>query len=163
MATALSGDLKGIQPSSVAAFRAKSSAHVKAEKSLPHNDLVSILQRLEVSGQQPLPSINKRAVGRSQIFQELLPVAKRNSGMTARYLRLRVIRVEVNVGKDTSIGIPAADLRLNIAKRKFLAQRTATLYHQPGMWAHFGAKGRSEIDPRVGTAGKFRLLDGRGM
>jgi len=94
---------------------------MKAKKSLPHNDLVSIKQRLRVSGQQPLSSIHKRSVSRTQIFQKIFSLANRNPRVTPGYLGLRVIRVEINVGENASIGIPAPDLRLNIAKSEFLA------------------------------------------
>jgi len=85
---------------------------VKTQKRLAHNNFVAIFQRLPRSRRESFPTVDKRAVGRTQIFKEILSVVERNARMTARDLRFRIVRIQIHVRKDSPVGIPASDVRL---------------------------------------------------
>ena len=74
---------------------------MEAEKGLSHDNLVAIAQRLTSSLRQSFSTIDKGAVGRSQIFQDVRPLIERDPGVAARDLRLRIVGVQVYVGKDS--------------------------------------------------------------
>src|SRR5213078_2110318 len=57
-----------------------------------------------------------------------------DTGVASRDLCFRIFRIEIDVGKDASIGIPAPQLRLELAEHELPARRTSSFNDQPGMW-----------------------------
>jgi hypothetical protein len=85
---------------------------MEAQKRLADDNLVAISQGLTNTGHQALATIQERAIGRAKIFDEILAFSQDYTSVPARNLGLWVVGVQVNVRKNTAVGIPTTDLSL---------------------------------------------------
>ena len=53
--------------------------------------------------------------------------------MTAGHFGFGIIRIEIDIRKDPSVGIPTANIGLLTAQRKLLAGRVPTFYYESGV------------------------------
>ena len=83
----------------------------KSQKSLPDYNLVSVPQRLSITGRQTAAPINEGAIGRAEIFDQIISITHYYARMPARDLSLRVVGVQINIREYATIGIPTADIR----------------------------------------------------
>jgi len=94
---------------------------------------------MAVAGQQSAASIDECAVGTAQILYQILSALMNNPGMTAGDLGFRIVLIEIDVGENTAIGIPAADIGFRIRENKLFADSAAALNNQFGSSSRFAA------------------------
>jgi hypothetical protein len=104
--------------------------NMKLQKRLPYYNLITALQRLPVPGQKSAAAIYECAVGRSEVFDEELAILIHDSRVTAGDFCLRIILIEVDIGKYAAVSIPPPYVRLGGGNRKFLTDPAASLYDQ---------------------------------
>lgn len=102
----------------------------KPQKGFSHNNFVAIFQRMAIALFQAAAPIYKRPIRRSEILDAILTIAKRNARVTARDLRFRIVRVQINVGKDATVRVPTADVRILVTERKLFAGGITSLDYQ---------------------------------
>ena len=83
---------------------------MESEKSLANDDFVPVIHRLAFARFQPAPAVHERAIGGSEILNDVLSVFAGNPRVTARNFCFRIVRVQINVGKDAAVGVPTADV-----------------------------------------------------
>jgi len=77
--------------------------------------------------------------------------------MSTRNLRFRVVRIEIDIGKNATIGVPASYLSLYITQHKLLSGRAALFDNQASMRFGSCAQGRKTEPCRDTARGKLRL------
>jgi len=85
---------------------------------------------MTAAGRQTTASVNKRPVRRSQIFDRVTAVLKRNARVPARNLRFRIAGIQINVGENTTFRISTADVRFLIVQSELFSGRVAAFDHQ---------------------------------
>src|SRR5256885_827096 len=104
--------------------------YMKTQERLSDDNLVAVAQGLAVSRQQPPTAIDESPIRRTQVFNEILPVAPHDARMAARDFRLRVVGVQVNIREDSAVCVPTPYLRLFLAQGKLFSGGTTALYDQ---------------------------------
>src|SRR5713226_8289705 len=87
---------------------------------------------------QSMSAVYKSSVNRSQILDQVLAVPQRNARVPPRHLRLWIVSVKIDIGEDSAVGIPAANVRVLITQGKLLARGAAALDHKHRMHSVFG-------------------------
>ena len=100
------------------------------QKRFTYYNLITTLQRLPVAGQKSAAAIYKCTIGRPEVFDEELAILIHDSRMTAGDFGLRIILIQVDVGKYAAISIPAPDVGLDGGNRKLFADPATPLYDQ---------------------------------
>src|SRR6185503_1871659 len=95
----------------------------KSQKRLTDNDLVAVFQWMPISWRQASPAIDERAISRSQILNQVMAIANYDARVAAGHFCLRIVRIQIDVGKHTAVRIPAANIRFRITQTEFLAGR----------------------------------------
>ena len=75
-----------------------------------------------MAGREPMATIDESSIGRTQIFNQVLTVAQRNTRMTSGHLCFGVIRIKVYIGENSAVRIPAADVCILFAQGKLLSR-----------------------------------------
>jgi hypothetical protein len=83
---------------------------MKSEKSLAHDDFIAIIHRLAFARFQSAAAVHERAIGGSEILNDVLSVFAGNPRVTARNFCFGIVRVQINVRKDTAVGVPTPDV-----------------------------------------------------
>ncbi len=128
-----SGHVTGFSVPNLLFITSQLPINVKPQKRLPDDYLVGLAQDLRTPGQQPPASIKKRAVSRPEILDHVYISAIGYSCVPARYLCIRIVRVEVDVGENTIVGIPSPDIRLLGGQLELGIGGVTTFDHQAGM------------------------------
>src|SRR5947208_2801648 len=102
---------------------------MKSQKCFANDYFVSIAQWLAIAGQEATAAVDEGAICRAKIFNEVLAVASHDSRMTPRHFRFRIVGIQIDLGEDTTVGIPSPDLRLFFGQGKLLPGRTPALDH----------------------------------
>src|SRR6185503_4091464 len=95
--------------------------NLKLQKRLADNHLIAVLKHMTFAGKKSSPAIYESAVGRPEVFDEILAVMVDNAGMPSRYLGLRIIFIQIDIREYAAVRIPAADIRLNTHYWKLFA------------------------------------------
>src|ERR1700755_1499607 len=106
---------------------------MKAQERFADDDLVVVAQDVRVARQQTAAAVNERAVGRAEVLYLVLPVLARDAGVAARNLGFGIVRIQIDVRENAVIGVPAADVRFVVRKRKFGAAAFSAFDHQFGV------------------------------
>src|SRR5262245_43763579 len=106
---------------------------VEAQKGLSNNDFVAITKGLTITRGQSFAAIDKSSVRRTQIFEKVLTVAESYSRLTSRHFSFRIIRIQIYIGEDSSVGVPTSNLRFDITQHELLTSRPPFFDYQPSM------------------------------
>jgi hypothetical protein len=123
------------------------------QERLPYDYLITTLQRLPVAGQKPAAAIYERSVGRSEVFDEELPVLIHYSRVTARDLGFWIVLIQVDVRENPAIRIPASYVGLSAGNGKFLSDSAPAFNDQFAAHLVFALPALLFIRPeRISTA-----------
>src|SRR5215470_19158272 len=134
---------------------------MEAQKCFADDDFIAVTQCLALSRRQPLATIDERTVCRSEILKKVLAVAEGDACVTSRDLCFGIVRVEIDVGEDPAIGVPASDLSFDITQHKLLSGRAALFDNQAGMRFGSCAYRRITETGRDSRRHQFRLRSRR--
>src|SRR5258708_831416 len=80
-----------------------------------------------------MPAIYKGSICGSQILDHVLTFAQRNTSMTARDLGFGIVRIQINIGENSTVRIPAANVSVLVVEGELLARRAAAFDYQRRM------------------------------
>src|SRR6266446_2440208 len=80
-----------------------------------------------------MSTIYKSPISGSQILDHVLTITQRNARVTPGHLGFGIVRIQIDIGKNPTIRIPAANICVRIVQRKLLARRAAAFYYQRRM------------------------------
>ncbi len=95
---------------------------MKTKECLSHDNFVAISQYLSITWNQSPPAIDERSVRRAQVFDEVVTFVAHDPGMPARNFSFGIIVIQIHIGKDAAIGVPAADLRVLVTEDELLTR-----------------------------------------
>jgi hypothetical protein len=108
-----------------------SSENLKLQERLTDDDLVSVLKHLSLAWKKPSAAVHKRAVGRAQILDEVLAVMIYDASMTARYLRFRIVLIQIDIREYAAVGVPSPDVSFDASNRELSSDAPAALDNKP--------------------------------
>jgi hypothetical protein len=109
------------------------SVQDKLEESLPHDDLIAVLERLFIAGEQTWTTIDECPICATQVLNQKLIVEELNARVPSRDFCFRIILVEIDIREDSSISVPTAYQRFCTTEREFLTNFPAPLNDQFGV------------------------------
>ena len=118
---------------------------MEAQERFSDDDFVAVTQCLALSRRQSLAPVDKSTVRRSEVFYKVLAIAQSDPGVTARDFCFGIVGIEIDVGEDTAVRVPATYLRFRITQHELLATGAAFFDDQPRMWfARLANRGKTQ-------------------
>jgi hypothetical protein len=108
--------------------------HTKSQKSLAHDDFVTVFERVPMAGNKTMAPIDESSIGGPDVLNGIVAIAQGNTRVTPGDFGFRIVGVQIHVRKNAAIRVPPADICVFFAQQKLLPGRAAALDNQHGMW-----------------------------
>jgi hypothetical protein len=89
------------------------------------------LQRVALARQKPSTSIDESAICRAEVFDKKLTVVIDYPCVAARNFCLWIILIQIDIRKDTAVGVPSPDVGFDAGYLKLFSDSSSPLYYEP--------------------------------